>query len=88
MAFSARPLARVSIACAAAALALSSCSGKGSTEGPRTPTPSASASASESAEATPAPGEWTLEDLKVGAKVPKEDLERLFPKWDCLNNGV
>ncbi|OKL53271.1 hypothetical protein BSZ39_10315 [Bowdeniella nasicola] len=23
-----------------------------------------------------------LEDLKVGAKVPKEDLERLFPKWE------
>ena len=30
-------------------------------------------------ESTPAPGEWTLEDLKVGATVPKEDLERLLP---------
>ncbi|WP_143180384.1 hypothetical protein [Bowdeniella nasicola] len=75
-------LVRASIVCAAAALALSACSGKSASGSPTTPSPAVSASASESAEPTPAPGEWTLDDLNVGAKVPKQDLERLFPKWE------
>ena len=78
-----RSLARTAALALAAALALSACS----TSEPAAPPTSASSSTTGAtspspSESTPAPGEWTLDDLKVGAQVPKEDLERLFPKWD------
>ncbi len=78
-----RSLARTAAFALASALALSACTSGSQTEPPTsrpsTTTPTADPSPSES---TPAPGEWTLDDLKVGAQVPKEDLERLFPAWD------
>ncbi|WP_250506913.1 DUF6318 family protein [Bowdeniella massiliensis] len=78
-----RSLARTAAFALASALALSACTSGGQTDPPTsrpsTTTPTADPSSSES---TPAPGEWTLDDLKVGAQVPKEDLERLFPAWD------
>ena len=67
----------------ATVLALSACSTSKLADPPTSATSRTKGAASLSpSESSPAPGEWTLEDLKVGAKVPKEDLERLFPAWD------
>ena len=78
-----RSLARTAAFALASALALSACT-SGSETDPPTSRPSATTPTADpsSSESTPAPGEWTLDDLKVGAQVPKEDLERLFPAWD------
>lgn len=67
----------------ATVLALSACSTSEPADPPTSATShTAGATSPSPSESTPVPGEWALEDLKVGAKVPKEDLERLFPAWD------
>ncbi|SEA78937.1 hypothetical protein SAMN02910418_02422 [Bowdeniella nasicola] len=77
-----RSLARTAALALAAAMALSACSTSEPADPPTSASSSTTGATSPSpSESTPAPGEWTLDDLKVGAQVPKEDLERLFPKW-------
>ena len=64
-------------------MALSACSTSEPADPPTSASSSTTGATSPSpSESTPAPGEWTLDDLKVGAQVPKEDLERLFPQWE------
>lgn len=64
-----------------AVLLVAACGDTNPNTTPTTVTATAETTA-HSTEAAPAPGEWTLENIDVGAKVPKEDLERIFPKWD------
>ncbi|WP_250506915.1 DUF6318 family protein [Bowdeniella massiliensis] len=77
-----RAAGRAATLALATVLVLSACSTSKPADPPTSATSHTAGAASPSpSESTPAPGEWTLEDLKVGATVPKEDLERLFPRW-------